>query len=86
MKYKTLYYNVEPIAQLLPDDCLRIIAKYAYDDSKYKCIQERPTIRNYNISDIYFSDINLRNRYLLRCHRSSHNISRIQCFKIISYD
>ena len=35
MKYKTLYYNVEPIAKRLPDDCLKLIIQYAYDESKY---------------------------------------------------
>ena len=35
MKYKTLYYNVEPIAERLPDDCLKLIIQYAYDESKY---------------------------------------------------
>ena len=35
MQYKTLYYNVEPIAERLPDDCLKLIIQYAYDESKY---------------------------------------------------
>ena len=35
MKYKTLYYDVTAFASRLPDDCLQIIAKYAYDKSRY---------------------------------------------------
>ena len=42
MKYKTLYYDVSAFASRLPDDCLRIIAKYAYDESRYKYLERIP--------------------------------------------
>ena len=42
MKYKTLYYDVTAFASRLPDDCLRIIAKYAYDESQYKYLERIP--------------------------------------------
>ena len=42
MKYKTLYYDVSAFAQRLPDDCLRIIAKFAYDETKYEALKKIP--------------------------------------------
>ena len=48
MKYKTLYYDVTSISHRLPDDCLRIIAKYAYDESRYKYLERIPKV-NYRI-------------------------------------
>ena len=35
MKYKTWFYNVEPIANRLPDDCLKIVISYCYDELPY---------------------------------------------------
>ena len=62
MRYKTLFYNVEPIAKRLPDDCLKIVISYAYDDSAYNAIQQfltRYRISNYGT----FYCINLFNSY-----------------------
>ena len=39
MRHKTLFYNVEPIANLLPDDCLKIIISYAYDESRTEYLE-----------------------------------------------
>ena len=42
MEYKTLYYDVTLISHRLPDDCLQIIAKYAYDKSRYLFLERIP--------------------------------------------
>ena len=44
MKYKTLFYDVTAFANRLPDDCLQIIAKYAYDESRYLLLERIPKI------------------------------------------
>ena len=40
MRYKSLFYNVEPFAKRIPDDCLKIVIAYAYDDSLYDDVKE----------------------------------------------
>ena len=40
IRYKTLYYDVSVIASNLPDDCLKIVCSYVYDDSRYENISE----------------------------------------------
>ena len=35
MKYKTLFYDVEPISNRLPDDCLKIIIQYLKNKQEF---------------------------------------------------
>ena len=66
MKYKTLYYDVTPIAHKLPDDCLQIIGKYAYDESKYNAIKEIPPILNQPLlNNIVVSSVQLNSSHLV---------------------
>ena len=50
MKYKTWFYNVEPIANRLPDDCLKIVISYCYDESPYMFLKNHLRSLKANIS------------------------------------
>ena len=65
MKYKTLYYDVTPIAHKLPDDCLQIIIKYAHDELKYNAIKTiSPILHPPLLNGIGLSSVQLNSPYL----------------------
>ena len=72
MKYKSLFYNVESIAKRLPDDCLKIVISYAYDDSAYNAIHKFLTHHKtisvclYSIYNVVLFDSNGRIMYDIR--------------------